>query len=176
MTAIVITLHQPTLGDLRAALGAMNIAMTLETIGYLARNNARLASQLGESTMSEGSLRQCLSTLAEATRSQVQAALVAYEASSVRQAVATQARDEEVGLLYATFTISSQSMMREHPEHMLASADLLGIAQNLKTMAEHATTLCEHVIAIATGYQPDPEIGPAAEEAATKRRAAPTAA
>ena len=132
MTATVITLHQPTLGDLRTALGAMNMAMNLEHIGYLARNNARLASELGESQMSEGSLRQSLSALAEATRSQVQAALAAYEASSVRQAVATQARDEEVGVLYAAFITSSRSTLREHPELMLAGANLLWIAQNLE--------------------------------------------
>jgi phosphate transport system protein len=176
MTAILITLHQPTLGDLRAALGAMNMAMNLEHIGYLARNNARLASQIGESPMSEGSLRQSLSALAEATRSQVQAALAAYEASSVRQARATQARDEEVGLRYAAFTTSSRSAMREHPEDLLASTNLLLIAQNLKGMADHVATMCEHVIAMATGYQPVPEIGPAAEEAVTRRRTATAAA
>jgi phosphate transport system protein len=175
MTATLITLHQPTLGDLRAALGAMNMALNLEHIGSLARNNARLASELGESQMSEGSLRQPLSALAEATRSQVQAALAAYQASSVRQAVTTQARDEEVGLLYAAFTTSSRSAMREHPEHMLASANLLWIAQNLERMADHAATMCEHVVAMATGYQPVPEMGPAAEEAMIKRGAAPAA-
>jgi phosphate transport system protein len=175
MTATVITLHQPTLGDLRAALGAMNIAMNLEHIGYLARNNARLASELGESQMSEGSLRQSLSALAAATRSQVQAALAAYQASSVCQALAIQARDEEVGLLCAAFTTSSRSAMREHPEHMLAGTNLLWIAQNLERMADHAATMCEHVIAMATGYQPFPEMDPAVEEAITKRRAASAA-
>jgi phosphate transport system protein len=176
MTATVITLHQPTLGDLRAVLGAMNMAMNLEHIGYLARNNARLASELGQSQMSEGSLRQSLSALAEATRSQVQAALAAYQAFSVRQAVATQAREEEVDLLYTAFTTSSRSTMREHPEHMLAGANLLWIGQNLERMADHAATMCEHVIGMATGYQPVPEMGPAAEEAITKRRAASAAA
>jgi phosphate transport system protein len=176
MTAIAITLHQPTLGDLRAALGAMNMAMNLEHIGYLARNTARIASQLGESPLSEGSLQHSLLALAEATRSQVQAALAAYQASSVGQAVATQARNEEVGRLYATCTTKCQSTMREHPEHVLASADLLCIAHNLQRMAEHVATMCEHVIAMASGYQPVLERGPAAEEAVTMRRAAPTAA
>jgi phosphate uptake regulator len=176
MTATVITLHQPTLGDLRATLGALNMATSLEHIGYLARNNARLASLLGESQMSEGPLRQSLLTLAEVTSGQVQAALAAYQASSVRQAVATQSRNEEVGLLCAAITASSRSMMREHPEHVLAGANLLWIAQNLEWMADHAATMCEHVIAMATGYQRNPEIGLAAEEAVTKRRAARAAA
>jgi phosphate transport system protein len=176
MTAIVITLHQPTLGDLRAALGAMNMAMNLEHIGHLARNNARLAGQLGEVHMSEGSLQHSLSALAEATRSQVQAALVAYEASSVPQAVATQARNEEMGRLYAAFTTRSWSIMREQPEHLLAVTNMVSIAQNLQRMADHAAMMCEHVIAMATGYQPVPERGTSAEEAVTKGRAAPTAA
>jgi phosphate transport system protein len=173
MTATLITLHQPTLGDLRAALGAMNMATNLEHIGNLARHNARLASQFGEAHTSDGSLQQSLTALTAATRTQVQAALVAYEASSVRQAVATQARNEEVGRLSAAFITSCRSMMREHPERLLAGADLLCIAQNLRTMAEHAATLCEHVIAMATGYQPDSELGLADEEAVTKRRATP---
>jgi phosphate transport system protein len=179
LTATVITLHQPTLGDLRAALGAMNMAMTLEPIGSLARHNARLASRLGElpeAPMSQASLWPSLVALAEATRSQVQAALLAYEAASVRQAVATQARDEDVGRLCAAFTSRCQSLMREYPEHLLAGADLLGIAHNLQTMAEHATTLCEHVIAITSGYPPVPERGAAADEAFPTRQAAAAAA
>jgi phosphate uptake regulator len=89
--------------------------------------------------------------------------------------VATQARDEEVGLLLASFTTSSRSAIREHPEHILAGANLLWIAQNLERMADHADSMCEHIIAMATGYQPVPETGPAAEEAITKRRAASAA-
>jgi phosphate transport system protein len=176
MTATLITLHQPTLGDLRAALGAMNMATNLEHIGYLARHNARLARQLGDSPLTEGALRPSLLALAEATRSQVLAALAAYQASSVRQAVASQSRNEEVGRLYAAFTTRSWSLMREHPEHLLASADRLCIAQNLERMADHAATMCEHVIAMASGYQPIPERGSSAEEAVTMRQAAPTAA
>ena len=36
LAALVITLHQPTLGDLRSALGAMSTAGELEQIGNLA--------------------------------------------------------------------------------------------------------------------------------------------
>jgi phosphate transport system protein len=176
MTAILITLHQPTLGDLRAALGAMNMAMTLEHIGDLARHTARLASQLGPSPLSDGALWHSLSALAEATRRQVQAALAAYEASSVPPALATQAREEEVSRLSAAWTTSSRGAMRDHPQDLLAAANLLLIAQNLERMAEHVATMREHVIAMATGYQPVPEIGPAADEAGTQRRAAPAAA
>jgi phosphate uptake regulator len=66
--------------------------------------------------------------------------------------------------------------MHEHPEDLLAGANLLLIAQNLERMADHVATMCEHVIAMATGYQPVPEIVPAAEEAVTKRQAATAAA
>ncbi len=151
MTALVITLQQPTLGDLRAALAAMNAAQDLEQVGNLAKGVSVLATQLPKVPASEATLRQKLSGLASAARGQVQAALGAYRRTSVPEALMVWARDDEVDHLYASFVNSCRNITREHPEQATINIPLLATALYLEEIADHAASICERVIYVATG-------------------------
>ncbi len=120
LAALVITLHQPTLGDLRSALGAMSTAGELEQIGNLALKVTARATDEIESAMRVEPLSQALIALVRVAHRQLQAALAAYETSNVAAAAAVWRGDVDVDYLYSTIVTSCKSALRAESIEVLA--------------------------------------------------------
>ncbi|MGO8949616.1 MAG: phosphate signaling complex PhoU family protein [Ktedonobacterales bacterium] len=161
LAALLITLHQPALRDLRATLGAISAAGELEQIGNLAwKVTARAADDMEPESRSEP-LPRALLALARVAYRQVQAALAAYETSSVPAAVTVWKGDVDVDYLYATFVSSCKSALRAQPGDIAASTTMLDIAHDLERIADHAASIGERIVYIATG---DPDVAETAED------------
>ena len=151
--ASLIARRAPTASDLRRVLGVMRAAHSLERVGDYAKNVAKRTRALPRSAPLEGHAgtirRMCtlvVQLLDEATRALVQKDAVL--AASVRR------RDLDIDQMYNTLFRSLFTYMMESPANIGPSMQLHFIAKNIERAGDHATTIAEQALYLATGAMP----------------------
>ena len=151
--ASIIARRAPTAVDLRRLLAVMRASHSLERVGDYAKNVAKRTRVLPQSAPVEGhtgTIRRMTALvvrlLEEATRALVQkdAAL----AASVRK------RDLDIDQMYNTLFRSLFTYMMESPANIGPSMHLHFIAKNIERAGDHATTIAEQALYLATGALP----------------------
>jgi phosphate transport system protein len=151
--ASLIARRSPTASDLRRVLAVMRASHSLERVGDYAKNVAKRTRLLARSAPVEGhsgTIRR-MSTLVtkmldEATRALVQKDAVLAEA--VRK------RDLDIDQMYNTLFRSLFTYMMESPANIGPSMHLHFIAKNIERAGDHATTIAEQALYLATGEMP----------------------
>jgi phosphate transport system protein len=151
--ASLIARRAPTASDLRRVLAVMRAAHSLERVGDYAKNVAKRTRVLPQSAPLEGHSgtirRMCalvVRLLDEATRALVQKD--AQLATSVRK------RDLDIDQMYNTLFRSLFTYMMESPANIGPSMHLHFIAKNIERAGDHATTIAEQALYLATGELP----------------------
>jgi phosphate transport system protein len=151
--ASLIARRAPTASDLRRVLGVMRAAHSLERVGDYAKNVAKRTRVLPRSAPLEGHAgtirRMCtlvVQLLDEATRALVQKDAVL--ATAVRR------RDLDIDQMYNTLFRSLFTYMMESPANIGPSMHLHFIAKNIERAGDHATTIAEQALYLATGSLP----------------------
>ncbi len=151
--ASLIARRAPTASDLRRVLGVMRAAHSLERVGDYAKNVAKRTRALPRSAPLEGHAgtirRMCtlvVQLLDEATRALVQ--------KDAALATAVRRRDLDIDQMYNTLFRSLFTYMMESPANIGPSMHLHFIAKNIERAGDHATTIAEQALYLATGAMP----------------------
>ncbi|MDB5661369.1 MAG: Phosphate-specific transport system accessory protein PhoU [Cypionkella sp.] len=152
--ARLIALRAPIATDLRTVLTVMKIASSLERCGDYAKNLAKRALVLG--TMSQipgaaGSIRR----MARQVGLLLKDALDAFVSRDAGLAAEVRLRDQEVDQMYNALFREFLTHMMEDTRNISACMHLHFIAKNIERVGDHATTIAEQVIYLATGSLPD---------------------
>lgn len=154
--ARVIALRAPTAGDLRTVLSVMKIASSLQRCGDYAKNLAKrsiILNQMRAIPNAAGSIRR----MARLVGLLLKDGLDAFIARDVAAATAVRERDIEVDQMYTSLFREFLTYMMEDPANITACMHLHFIAKNIERVGDHATTIAEQVIYLATGQLPGDE-------------------
>ena len=151
--ARLIAIRAPAASDLRTVLSVMKIASSLERCGDYAKNLAKRSAVLA--TMPDipgaaGSIRR----MARQVGLLLKHALDAYIARDVGLAEEVRQQDQDVDQMYTALFREFLTYMMEDPRNITACMHLHFIAKNIERVGDHATTIAEQVIYLATGSLP----------------------
>ena len=159
--ARLIALRAPMGSDLRTVLSVMKIAANLERCGDYAKNLAKRAQVLNGMAPipgAAGSLRR----MARQVELLLKDALDAFIARDPALAEEVRQRDLEVDQMYNALFREFLTHMLEDARNITACMHLHFIAKNIERVGDHATSIAEQVIYLATGAMPG-EARPKAE-------------
>ena len=151
--ARLIAIRGPIAGDLRTVLSVMKIAASLERCGDYAKNLAKRSVVLGQMQPipgAAGSIRR----MARQVGLLLKNALDAYIARDVGLAEEVRQQDRDVDQMYTALFREFLTHMMEDPRNITACMHLHFIAKNIERVGDHATTIAEQVIYLATGSMP----------------------
>jgi phosphate transport system protein len=165
--ARLIALRAPIATDLRTVLTVMKIAGSLERCGDYAKNLAKRTPVLTAMTPipgAAGSIRR----MARQVGMLLKDSLDAFVTRDVGLATEVRMRDAEVDQMYNALFREFLTFMMEDPRNISACMHLHFIAKNIERVGDHATTIAEQVIYLATGSMPEdprPKAGLAGSDA-----------
>ncbi len=151
--ARLIALRAPMGSDLRVVLSVIKIAGNLERCGDYAKNLAKRSKVLATLTPipgAGGSLRR----MARLVGLLLKDALDAFIARDPVLAEEVRQRDHDVDQMYNTLFREFLTHMMEDPRKISACMHLHFIAKNVERVGDHATSIAEQVIYLATGSMP----------------------
>jgi phosphate transport system protein len=162
----LIARRAPTASDLRLVLAVMRAATALERVGDYAKNVAKRTRVIGRTAPVEGhagTIRRMASLVARMLEDALQA-LVRRDAAL---AEAVRKRDLDIDQMYNTLFRSLFTYMMESAGNIGPCMHLHFIAKNIERAGDHATTIAEQALYLATGEMPA-EPRPKADTAATQ--------
>ncbi len=149
----LIALRAPAASDLRTVLTVMKIAASLERCGDYAKNLAKrsmVLAQMHSIDGAAGSIRR----MSRQVGLMLKDALDAFIARDVGLATSVLQQDREIDQMYTALFREFLTHMMEDPRNITACMHLHFIAKNIERVGDHATTIAEQVIYLATGSLP----------------------
>lgn len=145
----IIARRAPLADDLREIIAALKISSLLERVGDYAKNIAKRASALAQTSPIQPIV--IIPEMARVVAAMVKDVLDAFVDRDPELAAQVCARDAGVDDYYNSLFRSLLTFMMENPQHITPSAHLLFIAKNLERIGDHATNVGEMVYFSATG-------------------------
>lgn len=148
----LIALRQPMAVDLRHAVAALKISMSLERCGDMAKNIAKRALILTEADPMTA-LTRSIERMGRLVQGRLKDVLDAYTTSDLQRAIGVWSRDEEVDEHYNSIFRELLTYMMGDPRTINACAHLLFVAKNLERIGDHATNIAEIIHFELTGEE-----------------------
>jgi phosphate transport system protein len=139
--------------DLRCAISALKMALSLERCGDLARNIAKRSVVLAASDPLLP-LIGAIERLGRLVSTQLRQVLDAYAAQALEPALAVWRRDREIDEHHEALFRQLLGQMARSPDSVEAGAHMLFIAKNLERIGDHATNIAEILHFQVTGEAP----------------------
>jgi phosphate transport system protein len=149
----LIAIRAPTAGDLRTVLTVMKIAASLERCGDYAKNLAKRSIVLVQMHTIEGAAGS-IRRMARQVSLLLKDALDAFISRDVELAHAVRQQDRDIDQMYSALFREFLTHMMEDPRNITACMHLHFIAKNIERVGDHAATIAEQVIYLATGNLP----------------------
>jgi phosphate transport system protein len=157
----LIATQQPTAGDLRAVVAAMNMVGDLERMGDHAAGIATIVLRMEEEEKIEIPLG--LSSMFEKTSEMLQRALNAYALDDAAMAHQVASMDDEIDKIYSKLFRGLMEFIAEQPQMTTGGLFLLFAGHNFERIADRSTNLAERVIFLGSGRMQ--ELNPESDEA-----------
>lgn len=145
----LIALQQPTAVDLRSITSTMKINGDLERMGDQAINI--IEHGLAMAACMGGEIITLIKTMSEKVRAMVRDSLESFVKKDITLAKEILERDDEVDALKNEIFQKLAKCMKENPETIEPSLDLIIISRNLERLGDHATNIAEDVIYMVAG-------------------------
>ncbi len=149
----LIAIRAPAASDLRTVLTVMKIAASLERCGDYAKNLAKRSIVLAQMHTIEGAAGS-IRRMARQVSLLLKDALDAFISRDVELAHAVRQQDRDIDQMYSALFREFLTHMMEDPRNITACMHLHFIAKNIERVGDHATTIAEQVIYLATGDLP----------------------
>jgi phosphate transport system protein len=149
----LIALRAPAAGDLRTVLTVMKIAASLDRCGDYAKNLAKRSIVLAQMHTIEGAAGS-IRRMARQVSLLLKDALDSFISRDVDLAQAVRQQDRDIDQMYTALFREFLTHMMEDPRNITACMHLHFIAKNIERVGDHATTIAEQVIYLATGDLP----------------------
>ncbi|MBB4210551.1 PhoU-like phosphate uptake regulator [Rhodothalassium salexigens DSM 2132] len=145
----IIARRSPVADDLRGVIAALKISGALERVGDYAKNIAKRATVLNQSSpiRAVGILPQ----MAAETQRMIADVIDAYVEADSGRAIDVWQRDERVDALYNSLFRELLTYMMENTRLITPCTHLLFCAKNLERVGDHATNIAEMVYFSITG-------------------------
>jgi len=145
----LIATQQPTAGDLRAAVAAMNLVVDMERMGDHAAGICKTVLRMGDEPLLKPLVD--IPLMAQCAREMLNEVLKAfvdrYEARARRAA----SRDGELDRLYKTIFSDLIEIMASDKDSVSRGTYLMWCAHNLERIGDRVTNIAERVIFMTTG-------------------------
>jgi phosphate transport system protein len=151
--AQLIALRAPIASDLRMVLAVMRTANSLERVGDYAKNVAKRIPVLAKTRRIDGATGT-IRRMSKQVATMLDQALTAFVTRDAALAVKVRESDIDVDEIYATQFRALVTHMLEDPANISAAMHLHFIAKNIERAGDHATTVAEQAIYLATGSFP----------------------
>ena len=145
----LIATQQPTAGDLRAVIAAMNIVVDMERMADHASGIAKTVIRMGDEPLLKPLID--LPKMADLAREMLSDSLEAFIKRDAPAAKAIAPRDEEMDLLYKAIFDELVEIMAHKPGSVERATYLLWCAHNLERIGDRAINIVERVIFMTTG-------------------------
>lgn len=145
----LIATQQPTAGDLRAVVAAMNIVVDMERMADHASGIAKTVIRMGDEPLLKPLID--LPKMADLAREMLSGSLNAFIKRDAPTAIAIAPRDEEMDLLYKAIFDELVEIMAHKPGSVERATYLLWCAHNLERIGDRAINIIERVIFMTTG-------------------------
>ncbi|TET98707.1 MAG: phosphate signaling complex protein PhoU [Anaerolineales bacterium] len=145
----LIATQQPTAGDLRAVVAAMNIVVDMERMADHASGIAKTVIRMGDEPLLKPLID--LPKMANLAREMLSDSLDAFIKRDASAAKAIAPRDEEMDLLYKAIFDELVEIMAHKPGSVERATYLLWCAHNLERIGDRAVNIVERVIFMTTG-------------------------
>ena len=149
----LIALRAPAATDLRTVLTVMKIAASLERCGDYAKNLAKRSMVLAQMRTIEGAAGS-IRRMARQVGLLLKDALDSFITRDVALAQSVRLQDRDIDQMYTALFREFLTHMLEDPRNITACMHLHFIAKNIERVGDHATTIAEQVIYLATGSLP----------------------
>ena len=138
----LIALRQPVAQDLRRAVGALKMSLSLERSADLAKNIGKRALVLGEGEP-VAELTRAIDRMGAMVLTRFKIALDAYTTDDVAAALGVWNHDREVDASYNALFLDLVRHMAGDAASVASCAHLLFIGKNLERIGDHATSMAE---------------------------------
>ena len=145
----LIATQQPTAGDLRAVVAAMNIVVDMERMADHASGISKTVIRMGDEPLLKPLID--LPKMADLAREMLSDSLEAFIKRDAPAAKAIAPRDEEMDLLYKAIFDELVEIMAHKPGSVERATYLLWCAHNLERIGDRAINIVERVIFMTTG-------------------------
>ena len=145
----LLALRQPLAQDLRQAIAALKISVSLERVGDLAKNIAKRSVALSRFDPVEP--MNNVDRMGRLVAGQLHDVLDAYSRKDWRIARAVWSSDNEVDDHHNALFLELVTFMSQDAKMVGPGAHLLFMAKNLERIGDHATNIAEVVHYLATG-------------------------
>jgi phosphate transport system protein len=148
----LIALRQPVAQDLRRAVGALKMSLSLERTGDMAKNIAKRALVLA-SAEPIIPLTRSIERMGRLVAARFQETLDAYASGDAERALRIWTTDDEVDEHYNSLFRELLTYMMGDPRTIGACTHLLFIGKNLERVGDHATNIAEIIHYEVTGEE-----------------------
>lgn len=145
----LIATQQPTAGDLRAVVAAMNIVVDMERMADHASGIAKTVIRMGDEPLLKPLID--LPKMADLAREMLSESLDAFVKRDAPAAKAIAPRDEEMDRLYKDIFDELVEIMAHKPGSVERATYLLWCAHNLERIGDRAINIVERVVFMTTG-------------------------
>ncbi len=145
----LIATQQPTAGDLRAVVAAMNIVVDMERMADHASGIAKTVIRMGDEPLLKPLID--LPKMADLAREMLSESLDAFIKRDAPAAKAIAPRDEEMDRLYKDIFDELVEIMAHKPGSVERATYLLWCAHNLERIGDRAINIVERVVFMTTG-------------------------
>ncbi len=145
----LIATQQPTAGDLRAVVAAMNIVVDMERMADHASGIAKTVIRMGDEPLLKPLID--LPKMADLAREMLSDSLDAFIKRDAPAAKAIAPRDEEMDRLYKAIFDELVEIMAHKPGSVERATYLLWCAHNLERIGDRAINIVERVVFMTTG-------------------------
>jgi phosphate transport system protein len=152
--ARLIALRQPMGADLRMALAVIKIAASLERCGDYAKNLGKRVQAMKDMPPIAGTTSS-LRRMGREVELLLKDALDAFVSEDIAKAEDVRQRDSEIDQMYNSSFGELLTLMMEDPRNISACMHLHFIAKNIERVGDHATSIAEQVLYLATGSLPE---------------------
>ncbi|MCK5054498.1 MAG: phosphate signaling complex protein PhoU [Anaerolineales bacterium] len=145
----LIATQQPTAGDLRAVVAAMNIVVDMERMADHASGIAKTVIRMGDEPLLKPLID--LPRMADLAREMLRDSLDAFIKRDASAAKAIAPRDEEMDLLYKAIFNELVEIMAHKPGSVERATYLLWCAHNLERIGDRVINIVERIVFMTTG-------------------------
>lgn len=143
----VIALYNPVAIDLRFVLAMLKINTNLERLGDFAESIALFVIKCKEPALDAELLKNTrLEEMVEEVLSMLELAKQALSEESIELATSVFAKDNLVDEINADVTTVLADYIKEHPENMLSSLNLVSVFRKLERAGDHITNIAEEIV------------------------------
>jgi len=145
----LIATQQPTAGDLRAVVAAMNIVTDIERMGDHAAGIAKTVIKMGDEPLLKPLID--IPKMVALAREMLKKSLKAFIEKDAAVARSIAKQDDEIDALYKAIFDELVEIMAHKPDAVARATYLLWCAHNLERIGDRVTNIAERAIFMSTG-------------------------